>query len=180
MKLSQAKRSLWEGIEQVSFFQDLPRQALALLLDEGYPISVPRHEYIFWEQEGGDCFYVILQGEVEMISIAKARLVRVLGKGEFFGEIGVLLGTPRSLTVRTIGETRLFVVERSVLQHLFLQTPALATKVTQALCERWNELIDLGIFSEKDRYLAPDECMQLIYRRIRLVFNSLPPLQLSV
>ncbi len=179
MRLSQAKRSLWSGIEQVSFFQDLPTDALEILVNQGFPITLPPHEYVFWEQENGDCFYVILQGEVEMISIAKARLIRVLGVGDFFGEIGVLLNTPRSLSVRTIDKTRLFVIERSVFQQLFLQTPALATKVTQALCKRWNELIDLGVFSEKDRHLAPTECMQLIYRRIRLVFNSLPPLQLS-
>jgi CRP-like cAMP-binding protein len=179
MRLSQAKRFLWQGIEQVSFFQDLPPSSLEMLVNESFPITLPPHEYVFWEQESGDCFYVILQGEVEMLSIAKARLVRVLRRGEFFGEIGVLLNTPRSLTVRTIGVTKLFVIERSIFQQLFFQTPSLAAKVTKELCERWNELIDLGVFSEKDRYLAPEECMQLIYRRIRLVFNNLPPLQLS-
>ncbi len=176
MRLSQAKRSLWEGIGHISFFADLPTHVLELVVNQGFPITLPPHEYVFWEQESGDCFYLILQGEVEMISIAKARLVRVLGVGEFFGEIAVLLNTPRSLSVRTIGTTRLFVIERSVFQQLFMEAPSLARTVTAALCERWNELIDLGVFSENDRHLNSKEAMQIIYRRIRLVFNNLPPL----
>lgn len=177
MRLSQAKRSLWEVVQQVSFFQDLPLDCLELIVEQGFPITLPPHEYVFWEQERGDCFFVILQGQVEMISLAKARLIKVLQAGDFFGEIAVLLDTPRSLSVRTIAPTRLFAIERSTLQQLFLQTPLLATKITTALCQRWNELIDMGIFSEKDRYLSPREAMQLIYRRIRLVFNNLPPLE---
>ncbi|MCS6959869.1 MAG: cyclic nucleotide-binding domain-containing protein [Pseudanabaenaceae cyanobacterium SKYGB_i_bin29] len=177
MRLSQAKRSLWEIVQQISFFQDLPPSCLEVIVEQGFPMTLPPYEYVFWEQEWGDCFFVILQGQVEMISLAKGCLIRVLQQGDFFGEIAVLLNTPRSLSVRTIAPTRLFAIEQSVLNQLFMQSPQLAAKVTEALCARWNELIDLGIFSEADRYLSPKEAMQLIYRRIRLVFNNLPPLQ---
>jgi putative ABC transport system ATP-binding protein len=65
-------------------------------------------EVIFQQGSRGDLIYIVEQGEVE---IARQRadggeeIVATLGPGEYFGELGPLLGFPRAATARAHAST---------------------------------------------------------------------------
>src|SRR5207247_473805 len=68
-------------------------------------------DVIVREGDVGDRFYLIDQGSVA-VSIA-AQPVRRLGPGEFFGEIALVRGVPRTATVIADGDVRLYALRRA-------------------------------------------------------------------
>jgi CRP-like cAMP-binding protein len=65
---------------------------------------------VFAQGDAGDRFYVIADGEASVEVDGAAR--STLGHGEFFGEIALLRDVPRTATVRSVGELRLYALER--------------------------------------------------------------------
>jgi putative ABC transport system ATP-binding protein len=73
--------------------------------DAGPPqrVEYAAQETIFEQGSRGELIYVISSGEVEIARThadGSEALVAVLGPGEYFGELGPLLGFPRSATAR--------------------------------------------------------------------------------
>ena len=100
------------------------------------------------ENEPGDSFYIILTGSVEVFSERTQKYIATLHDGEFFGEMSLLLGIPRSATVRTLSDTILFVVDRNDLQKLLQKHRGLADQIAQTLSQRQQALRDLGLLTE--------------------------------
>src|SRR5262249_57729743 len=65
---------------------------------------------VFREGEPGREMYVLLEGELEVLTHSKRKVetrVAVLGPGDWFGEMSILDVQPRSATVRVISPARL-------------------------------------------------------------------------
>jgi CRP-like cAMP-binding protein len=62
--------------------------------------------------------------------------VNVLEAGDFFGEVSVLAGTPRTATVTATAPVRLLVVTDRHLRRLLKDSPGIQLKVLQALAQR--------------------------------------------
>jgi len=91
-------------------FRFLSPQQRDFLLDKFELKVVPKGEVIIREGEIGDSLYIIKSGEVEVSrSDEKAGKVVLahLREGDFFGEVSVITGKPRTATVQTIRPTRL-------------------------------------------------------------------------
>lgn len=74
----------------------------------------PPGEIIFHQGDEGDKFYLIREGQVEVLIDGPAglQLVRTLEKGNIFGEMSLLQDQPRSATLRTVDEVDLYVLSR--------------------------------------------------------------------
>jgi predicted MFS family arabinose efflux permease len=73
-------------------------------------IAVPAGEVVIRQGDPGDLWYLIAEGEVEVVKdgVFQTRL----GEGEGFGEIALLRDVPRTATVRTVAPTRLLALDR--------------------------------------------------------------------
>ena len=80
------------------------------------------NETIFREGDLGDSLYIILDGEVEITRDVPGQsdvpLAR-LGRGECFGEMGLVRRMPRSATVRTATRVNLLAINHDTFQALF-------------------------------------------------------------
>ena len=132
-------------LKKVSYFHHCSDVELRQVIEKGYRKKLTAGEVIARENDPGDSFYLILSGAVEVVVESIDRQVAVRRPGEFIGEMSLLLGTPRSATLRTIEDTILFVVDHSNLQSLLTQHRELADQIAQELSQRQEVLKSLGV-----------------------------------
>lgn len=86
---------------------------------------------VFREGDPGDAWYVLYDGQVEVIKEAEGtqRPVTTLGKRSCFGEMAILDGSPRSATVRCQGDVTAFRFPRVEFNDLIAQGNLAAYKL---------------------------------------------------
>jgi hypothetical protein len=96
-------------LRSIAFLGVLPPPVLEQLASSAQPVSVAAGETVFARGDRGDRFYAIASGRVVVDVDGEAR---ELGPGDFFGEIALLRDVPRTATVRTVDDVRLYAIER--------------------------------------------------------------------
>lgn len=160
--------NLRDLLRRVTYFEQCTDLELRQLIEYGYRQLFPAGQTICQENDPGDSFYIILSGTVEVLSQRADKYIATIHEGEFFGEISLLLGTPRSATVRAMEDSILFVVERHDLQKLLVEQPSLADQIAKKLSERKQALQALGLFDESSSEQTP---FIRIRKRIQTLFG---------
>ncbi|VXD20278.1 conserved membrane hypothetical protein [Planktothrix serta PCC 8927] len=149
--------SLRDLLRKVVYFEQFTDLELLGLIEQGYRETIPPGEFIFHEGDPGDAFHIILSGSVEIISEKVNKHIRNLNAGDFFGELSLIMGIPRTAAVRTLETTILFVVDRNVFHHFLSSYPQLADQIAEKLVERKEELFqrqqllrEMGILGEEE------------------------------
>ena len=103
-----------------------------------YQRTLSPGEIIFDEGEPGDHFYVIQSGEVELVreTPQQQRVVARLGAGDFFGELGLVLGGPRTSRAVAVSTTRVIALDRETLEAMCLEQPEIAIRMIRVLVSR--------------------------------------------
>ncbi|MBW2509969.1 MAG: Crp/Fnr family transcriptional regulator [Deltaproteobacteria bacterium] len=122
----------------------MPDQSLA----ERFGVSLPEGTTVFRQGDPGGSVYVIRSGRVRVLkdSAGRQRMVTTLGPGDFFGEMAVVTGRPRSATVEVIEDAELLKVPAGTLEEMVAGTGEVAIRLIQHLAERLehaNRFIDL-------------------------------------
>jgi glucose-6-phosphate 1-dehydrogenase len=81
--------------------------------------------------------YLVARGEVEVLDDV-GNVLKVLRDGDIFGEIGVLMSTPRTADVRAKTSCDLFVLEKSDFARILRDSPQFATAVQQVARDRYD------------------------------------------
>jgi CRP-like cAMP-binding protein len=97
-------------------------------------IELPAGRTVIREGERGRELYVLAEGQAKITK--NGRRVSTMHPGDFFGEIALVTGIPRTTTVLTETPVRLLVVGRADFQRLLREQPAIAGKVLESLAQR--------------------------------------------
>jgi potassium-dependent mechanosensitive channel len=160
--------SLRELLLKVSYFASLDDIALRHIIEEGYRKTLAANEVICRENDLGDSFYIILSGSVDVYVDSIDKHIAVREAGEFIGEMSLLMGTPRTATLKTLEETTLFVVDRGNLQSLLQKQQGLADRLSEELAKRQESLEKLGIKLDSGDKESP---LVQIRKRIQSLFG---------
>jgi CRP/FNR family transcriptional regulator, cyclic AMP receptor protein len=121
-------------LEAVPLFAGLShrdlRRVAALARTKDYPAGTA----VVRAGEPGDSFHVVLEGSARVEAIGR-RTVR-LRVGDFFGEMSLLDGEPRSATVSAAGELVTMSIGRAGFTKLLRDEPAVALGVLRTLAQR--------------------------------------------
>ncbi|MBX3292739.1 MAG: mechanosensitive ion channel family protein [Acidobacteria bacterium] len=100
-------------------------------------VYAPGEAIVAKGQEGGSMF-VIMRGRVSIQIPVGGKMINVneLGDGEFFGEMSLLTGEPRTATVLAIEETEVLKVGKEALRPILAENPALVESVYHHIEER--------------------------------------------
>lgn len=101
-------------------------------------IRFEQGETIFKEGDEGDCMYVIVEGQVQIVrqSGGKRVVFATLGEGEFFGEMAVLHRTARTATAVAVTDVVLITVQGSELGQFLVHRPDLGARMICTLTRR--------------------------------------------
>jgi len=108
-----------------------------------------RSEVIFSQGDAGDSLFYIQAGGVKLSAVSTAgreAIVAMLGPGDFFGEMAVVTGRPRTATVEVLEDVELLRVPAEKLQEMVSGTGEVAIRLIRRLAERLesaNRFIDL-------------------------------------
>jgi CRP-like cAMP-binding protein len=103
-----------------------------------YQRTLSPGEVIFDEGDPGDQLYVIQSGEVELVRETphQQRVVARLGAGDFFGELGLLQGGPRTARAVAVSTTRVIALDRETLETMCIEQPEIAIRMIRVLVSR--------------------------------------------
>jgi len=104
-------------LKNLTLFAGLPDDRLNWLLDRAEIITIDHGEVLMEEGSLPDAFYVIIDGDVEVVKRAGQQevVIAVRGPGEMLGEISLMSSTSRTATVRSLRGTRLLKISRGLL-----------------------------------------------------------------
>jgi CRP-like cAMP-binding protein len=146
-------------ISQVPLFATLPRNEIEHLAAMLRPCEFPAETLLFSEGRTGDHFYILLEGEVEIIKALGTdaeRLLAVRRAGSFIGEMS-LFNRSGQYTASVRARTALHLLEmtRSDFDALLHRQPDLAYEMVRVLSLRLDESENLTIrdLLEKNRQL---------------------------
>ena len=123
-----------EMLRRVPLFEGLKPQGLAEIGRLADEISVASGTELCTEGRTGGEFFVIVDGAVD-ISRGGEHLTTLHG-GEFFGEIALVDGGPRTATARTSSPTRLLVIGHREFHTLLEDFKDIHIQVLEALARR--------------------------------------------
>ncbi len=98
----------------------------------------PAGTVLFEEGQPGDYMYVVQQGEIEIRRQVgpDERVLSVLTVGEFFGEMAILNGRPRSATAVVRTPATLLVIEGRTFEAMLRARPEIAIRIIKSLATR--------------------------------------------
>jgi len=106
----------------------------------------------------GDCMYVILEGEVEILMEKKGRQVSLatLVEKDIFGEMAIFESEVRSATARALGDVRVLTIDKKSFLRRIHEDPSLALRIVETMSRRIRELdSELALTQAADRRLYP-------------------------
>lgn len=166
---SSGTESLRDLLRQISYFKNCTPRQIRELIEQGHRQILPPGQIICREGDPGNSFYVILAGSVEIYSEKLGKHIVNRHAGEFIGEMALLMGIPRSASIRTNEQTTLFVVEHTNLQKLLSNHPQLADQISAELATRSESLASMGILPEKIN--SEQSIFKWIRQRISTLFE---------
>lgn len=111
-KLMKGVDDLW-FIRSNSLFIDYPTESLAPFINAFKHKKFNSGKYIFREGDAGEDFYIIRNGEIDILAKQKSIVLATLSVGDFFGEIALLRKVPRTASAKAKSDVETLAISRS-------------------------------------------------------------------
>jgi CRP/FNR family cyclic AMP-dependent transcriptional regulator len=124
-------------LAQVPLFEGLSRRHLKQIAERADEISFREKETIVEAGQPGGTFFIIVEGEVRVVR--GDRTIARAGPGEFFGEISLLDGGPRTASV--IADTPVVAIRlfKASFDRVVREEPRVAGKILAVVARRLRE-----------------------------------------
>ena len=129
---------LQDILSNIPIFSFLGRAEIAAVQSLFVESTHQKGDFICREGEEGSTFHIILDGELEVIAGQgeSTRVLAILKKGDFFGEMALLQGGKRTASVVAARRAQLVTLDRPSFNSLFLKNPKALEYFTRVLCKR--------------------------------------------
>jgi CRP-like cAMP-binding protein len=141
-----------EMIDALPAFDELPEDVLSDLAGRVRLVGVRPGAPVFRQGDRPDAFYVVRRGtlriEEEHPDTGDTVVLRMLSRGDSFGELGLLESSPRAATVRADTDAELFAVDEATFDRLLAE--AIDVPAFKLTLQTLAELRDMPAFSTLD------------------------------
>lgn len=132
------RRPVVEHLAKSELFASLAETAREKLAADAEEHLLEQGATVIEAGSTGSSIYLLVEGLVDVLvpgADGHEHRVSTLGPGSHFGEYALLYGEPRTATIRTLCQSRLFEIDREALAPILEADPALAQRLS-AILER--------------------------------------------
>jgi CRP/FNR family transcriptional regulator, cyclic AMP receptor protein len=155
-----------ELLKTIPLFESLENDDLSALAHKLREVNVASGHAVFAQGDEGDAMYVIEDGAVDIVAGSGKQkvILTALSKRQYFGELSLLDGAPRSATAVANRDTHLLALDRDDFVEFIKKRPDAALSIMHEVGERMratNELmtrtVTRNVLEEEDSKLTMGE-----------------------
>jgi CRP/FNR family cyclic AMP-dependent transcriptional regulator len=124
-------------LRRVPLFERCSKRDLGKIGSLAREVEYPAGTPVVREGEPGSELFIIVDGEVDVRT--RARKLATLAAGNYFGEIALITGSPRTASVTTGTPVRALVIKGRDFRKLLHDSPEIQSKVLQEVGKRLEE-----------------------------------------
>ena len=143
--------AITETLAQLPLFAGLSKPGLAQLAQASQSRQMPKGAVIYYQNDPAEVLYVVRSGSiVRFFSNADGRelITGEIQAGHYFGELGLITGSPRRVTALAYEKCELILIPRAPFLAALEREPVLARNLLQVAAE------ELYLSAERERALA--------------------------
>jgi CRP-like cAMP-binding protein/CheY-like chemotaxis protein len=127
-----------EILKNVPFFRSLGRDSIDYITEKLKFKQFKANTVICKVGDPGDRMYIVLSGKVS-VSAANGELLAYISAGNYFGEMSLLTGEPRSATITAITDTETFVLDKDDFDVILEKYPSISIAMSKIMSQRLRE-----------------------------------------
>ncbi len=115
--------------DQVTVLEGLSKDEWAMVIRHARSIPFTQGEILLKEGEIDDAVYIVVSGQVEVISsraFGRVKRIATIDEGSVFGEVAFFDTKPRSASVRAVGDGQVLRLSRKGFEQILAWNPRLA------------------------------------------------------
>jgi CRP-like cAMP-binding protein len=157
-----------ELLSAVDIFSPLTSAELNALASNARGRVFAPGETIIRAGDSGSSMFVVSRGSVDVRvdSNGTSRILKRLAEGDFFGEMGLLTGEPRTANVIAADETEVLEIGHDAMKGLFETNPDLVEALSHTINER-----RAGLAARSDTHTSEQETRAGILSKIKHFFG---------
>ncbi len=127
-----------EVLRNIPMFANVEPKQLKLLAFTSQRLTFGAGHDLFRLGDMGDCAYIIISGEADVLVEKEGTEVAVakVGKNELIGEIAILCNVPRTATIRAVTELTALKIPKDLFFRLIAEFPDMGVQVMCELARR--------------------------------------------
>ena len=136
MSVSASSRELLKKIAILGDLSESDLDRLSALLQE---VRYNKDEIILHKEDPGDSLFIIKEGRVKVVLYGddgREVILSILKDGDFFGEMSLLDGEPRSASVVSMEDSNLYILKRDGFLQTLMERPGIALRILVELSRR--------------------------------------------
>lgn len=145
-------------LSKVTYFSNLDSTALKHISAATIQQNYEAGQFIFMEGDPCIGLYVVVTGWLRAVKISatgREQVIRIVGPGDAFNEVGVLTGGVNVISVEALEPATVLIIQRELLLDLVDRYPTLAKSIINNLAQRvlyaMNMVVDLSLHSVECR-----------------------------
>ncbi len=125
-----------EILKSPPIFSSLNDDELGELADLSIECNFMPNEFIFWDGDAPEWFYIVAEGKVKVLkysSLGKEFIIAFFGPGEMFGEVAVFENKPYPASAQAVVETKVVGIKREGFLFFLANRPQVALRIISVL-----------------------------------------------
>jgi CRP-like cAMP-binding protein len=129
------QRDWSEVLGALPLFSRVPKRHVRAIAKLAWRVDHAPGEVIVQAGDRGNSMYLMLEGRARVVG--KSRILR---PGDFFGEMALIDGGPRSATIIAASDVRVMMLQRQTFLKALKQNPQISLAIMETLAERVRRL----------------------------------------
>lgn len=127
-------------LEKIPLFSNTNEKERSRIAEKLTLVNFKRDDIIIKEGDAGTCLYLIKNGRVRVVTTIEPDdeeiVLSYLENGDYFGEMALITGEPRSATVIAESDIELYQLNKTDFDSLILKNPSISLSLTHVLTQR--------------------------------------------